>query len=238
MEPMAASWLIQWSNFFNMPGKTDIARINLSRRIGPRCPLSLFGTEFGAIDASAGRGMMYRDLISAELADLWNIGDLLEAMRAEPDLAAIINGSSLLQGTNWRDAIAAWLPLGVFAGGSAGPWDGMTPEAKQADIAAIAANPPLPFFVLFEASVDADSHGCRLGPFGSILVAETLFAELNNSVPAERQSAVLSEQLKWLDPSFTDSAFNGPATLACVIDFVDRCLQANTDPAMKFPSLL
>ena len=134
MEPMAASWLIQWSNFFNMPGKTDIARINLSRRIGPRCPLSLFGTEFGAIDASAGRGMMYRDLISAELADLWNIGDLLEAMRAEPDLAAIINGSSLLQGTNWRDAIAAWLPLGVFAGGSAGPWDGMTPEAKQADI--------------------------------------------------------------------------------------------------------
>ena len=234
MQPMPETWLIQWSNFFNVPDLTNPARINLSRRIGPRSPLSLFGPEFGPIDPSVGRGMFYRDLISADLANLWPVEDLLQAMNEHPGLAAIINSSTLLQNNNWREAIADWLPQGFLPAGTPDPWDNLPPDEKQADIKAIAANPPLPFFVLFDAWRDPESCGCRLGRFGSILVAETLFAELNNQLP----SAPLAQQLQALHPSFTDTAFDSPVTLASVIRFVDRCLQASQDPAMRYPSLL
>jgi hypothetical protein len=235
---MADTCLIEWSNFFNMPGFTNNARINLSRRIGPKTPLSLFGPEFGPIDASPGRGIFYRDLISAELANLWSVEDLLLAMRDAPLLAAIINKSTFLKGSNWHDSIADWLPKGVFPGGASGPWEGVSAEAKQQDIAAIASDPPLPFFVLFEAYMDPESCGCRLGRFGSILIAETLFAELHNKLESERRSDSLSQQLQSLHPNFADAVFDDAISLASVIGFVDRCLQANPDPAMKFPSLL
>jgi hypothetical protein len=238
MQPMANTWLVQWSNFFNMPDVTNAARINLSRRIGPRTPLSLFGSEFGPIDPSSGRGIFYRDLISAELANLWGVKDLLAAMRDCPVLASIVDGSTLLEGSHWRDAIAGWLPQGIFPAGCTGPWDGVPPETKQDDIAAIASDPPLLFFVLFEACMDPESRGCRLGRFGSVLVAETLFGELNNKLRSERQFDSLAEQLTSLHPNFTDPVFGSPVTLASIISFVDRCLQGNPDPAMKFPSLL
>jgi hypothetical protein len=238
MQPMPNTWLIQWSNFFNMPGITNQARINLSRRIGPATPLSLFGAEFGPIDPSSGRGIFYRDLISAELADLWRVKDLLAAMRDHPDLSTIINESEWLQQSKWRDAIAQWLPEGVFPGGTASPWDTMSADTRQTDMAAIAEDPPLPFFVLFDAWMDPDSQGCRLGRFGSILVAETLFTELNNKRDAEPHFDTLSKQLASLHPNFSDPAFDNQITVASVIRFIDQCLQANPDPAMNFPSLL
>lgn len=238
MQPMPDTWIVQWSNFFFEPGVTNTARINLSRRIGPKTPLSLFGAEFGPIDPSSGRGIFYRDLISAELANLWGVNDLLAAMRSSPMLAPIVAGSTFLEGSNWHDAIAEWLPQGVFPGGTPGPWDGASADTKQHDITAISNDPPLPFFMLFEAYMDPESRGCRLGRFGSVLVAETLFAELHNKVESECQTDSLSEQLRSLHPNFTDTTFDGPITVASIIRFIDRSLQANPDPAMKFPSLL
>ncbi len=60
MEPMPASWLVQWSNFFNVPGITEPNRINLSRRIGPATPLSLSAPALGADRPVVGCG----DLLS------------------------------------------------------------------------------------------------------------------------------------------------------------------------------
>ncbi|HVY15281.1 MAG TPA: hypothetical protein VHB27_08640 [Rhodopila sp.] len=240
MQPMDRSWLVQWSNFINIPGSTDPARINLSRRIGPRCPLSLFGPEFGAIDPSSGRGMFYRDLISAELANLWRVNDLLEAMRRHPDLRGIVDESPLLQGKAWVEAIAAWLPQGDFPGGSAGPWDGLSDQDKKQEIAAIAADPPLPFFVLFDAWQDPESVGCRLGRFGSILVAETLFGELRNQLDVEKRPGSLSDQLESLHAGFAaDTAFDKePLTLGTVISFINRCLAKTETQEMSLLSLL
>jgi hypothetical protein len=46
-------------------------------------------------------------------------------------------------------------------------------------VAAFAANPPLVLFVMIEAW-SAPSHGERLGPLGSIIIAETFFRALDD----------------------------------------------------------
>jgi hypothetical protein len=237
MEPMSAAWLVQWSNFFNFPGVTDPNRINLSRRIGPATPLSLSSCAIGPIDPSSGSGIFYRDLISGELANLWPVQDLLAAMRDHEALAPIVNGSSLLRDDNWQNEIMLWLRGGDFQGAPR-PWAGLSEDTMGDDLAALSIDPPLLFFLLFEAFCDPESRGCRLGRFGSILVADPLFAELNNKLDSEQQHGSLTEQLRAVDPAFGDPDFERSVTMATVIRFIDRHLQANADPAMRYPSLL
>lgn len=236
MAPMDRSWIVKWSNFFFDPASTDAGLINLSRRIGPRTPMSLFGQGFGQIDPSLGRGLFYRDLVSAELANMWRVRDLLAAMRAHRTLGRVIDESCLLRGDRFRQDIADWLPAGDFAGRD-GPWQGVSDAERQADIQAIAADPPLPFFILFEAWKDPEANGCRLGRFGSILVAETLFAELRHPTEAEKVPGPLNDQLRAIHPKCADDALTEPLTMASVIAFIDRCLEA-APPEMKTPKLL
>ncbi len=139
--------------------------------------------------------------------------------------------------TRWQAEIANWLSEGNFEGATT-PWARLTPEEKAAEIAAIAANPPLPFFVLFEAFKDPDSLGCRLGRFGSILVGDTLFGELNNKFGTETEHALLADQLRSLHPAFAAAVFRQPLTMASVIGFINDRLQRSQDDALKFPSLL
>jgi hypothetical protein len=237
MQPLAPEWLVLWSNFFNIAGTSQPDRINLSRRIGPRSPISLFGEAFGPIDPSQATGLLYRDLISAQLADVWPVRDLIAAMRDHKGFGAILAGSPFLRDGAWQAEIAAWLSDGNFDGATS-PWHGLTPEQKAAEIAAIAANPPLPFFVLFEAFKDPDSAGCRLGRFGSVLVGDTLFGELHNRLKPEAGHALLQDQLRSLHPAFAGAAFAQPLTMASVIGFINDRLQQSQDDALKYPSLL
>jgi hypothetical protein len=237
MEPMAATWLVQWSNFFNFPGITEPNRINLSRRIGPATPLSLAASTLEPIDPSSGSGIFYRDLISGELANLWPVQDLLAAMRDHDALAPIVNASALLRDDIWHNEVMSWLRGGDFQGGPR-PWDGLPDEVQEDDLAPLSIDPPLLFFLLFEACRDRESLGCRLGRFGSIIVADPLFAELNNRLRSERLHGSLAEQLRSVHPAFGDPDFDRPATMATVIRFIDRHLQASSDPAMRYPSLL
>jgi hypothetical protein len=237
MQPLAPEWLVLWSNFFNIEGTSNPDRINLSRRIGPRSPVSLFGEAFGPIDESHGTGLLYRDLISAQLADLWPVRDLLAAMRDHRAFAPILAGSPFLHGDAWQSDIAKWLSEGSFDGATS-PWSGLTPEQKAAEVAAIAVNPPLPFFVLLEAFKDPDSLGCRLGRFGSILVGDTLFGELNNTFSTETVHALLADRLRSLHPAFAAAVFPQPLTMASVIGFINDRLKQSLDDALRFPSLI
>ncbi len=237
MEPLPAAWLIQWSNFFNVPGVSDPNHINLSRRIGPAEPMTLSSATYGPIDPSGGGGVLYRDLISGELANLWPVSELLAAMREKESLAPIVNDSPLLRDDYWQNEIMAWLRGGDFQGAPR-PWAGLREEAEADDIAALCVDPPLLFFVLFEAFKDPESLGCRLGRFGSIVVADPLFGELNNRLPSEEHYGSLAEQLESIHPGFGDPVFDRPPTMATVISFVDRNLRASPDPAMNTPSLL
>jgi hypothetical protein len=237
MEPMPATWLVQWSNFFNFPGITEPDRINLSRRIGPATPLSVAAPVLGPIDPSSGAGIFYRDLISGELANLWPVQDLLAAMRDHEALAPIVNASALLRDDIWQNEVMLWLGGGDFQG-AAQPWDGLSDEVQEDDLAALSIDPPLLFFVLFEAYKDRESLGCRLGRFGSVVVADPIFAELNNRLQSERHHGSLAEQLRSVHPAFGDPNFDRPVTMATVIRFIDRHLQAGSDLAMRYPSLL
>lgn len=237
MRPLAPEWLVLWSNFFNIEGASRPDRINLSRRIGPRSPVSLFGEAFGPIDTSQGTGLLYRDLISAQLADLWPVRDLIAAMRHHKAFGPILAESPFLRDDAWQAEIATWLADGNFEGATS-PWTGLTPDQKRAEIAAIAANPPLPFFILFEAFKDPDSLGCRLGRFGSILAGDTLFGELNNKFKTETSHAQLADQLRSLHPAFAAAVFRQPLTMASVIGFINDCLQQSQDDLLRFPSLI
>jgi hypothetical protein len=165
------------------------------------------------------------------------VPDLLAAMRDHEALAPIVNGSPLLRNDLWQTEIMDWLRGGDFQG-SARPWAGLAEGTEDDDIAALSIDPPLLFFLLFEAFKDPESRGCRLGRFGSILVADPLFAELNNKLESERQFGLLSEQLKSVHPAFGDAEFDRPVSMATVIGFIDRHLRASSDPAMRFPALL
>ena len=237
MAPLPASWLVQWSNFFNIPGVSDPNHINLSHRIGPSEPNTLSAATFGPVDPSGGGGVFYRDLISGELANLWPVSELLAAMREHESLAPLVNASPLLRDDYWQNEIMAWLRGGDFQGAPR-PWAGLREEAEADDIAALCVDPPLLFFVLFEAFKDPESLGCRLGRFGSIVVADPLFGELNNRLPSEELYGSLTEQLDAIHPGFGDPVFDSPPTMATLIGFIDRHLQASSDPAMNTPSLL
>ena len=46
------------------------------------------------------------------------------------------------------------------------------------DIETLSNDPPLPFFILFEAMQQPQAEGLRLGPLGSIIVSEVIFGAL------------------------------------------------------------
>jgi hypothetical protein len=144
---------------------------------------------------------------------------------------------ALLRDDIWQNEVMLWLRPADFQGGPR-PWDGSPEEIQEDDLAALSIDPPVLFFLLFEACRDRESLGCCLGRFGSIVVADPLFAELNNRLQSERLHGSLAEQLRSVHPAFGDRDFDRPTTMATVICFIDRHLQASSDPAMRYPSLL
>src|SRR5262249_59813687 len=66
------------------------------------------------------------------------------------------------------------------------PLAGFTP----ADIETLSNDPPLPFFVLFEAMQQPEARGLHLGPLGSIIVAEVIFGALAIARPSEEFSSL------------------------------------------------
>jgi Animal haem peroxidase len=160
--PLNESWVVQWSHFFEMG---DGRKPNLSKRIGPHYSSGLASERiFPAIDDSHRFGLAYRDLLSSAFSGLWSLRSLIEEIRSRrPEF---VHASRLLDDHAWRQwEIAHWLREQRAFGG-----------LDAEDISAISRDPPLCFFVQWEAMREAD--GLRLGPLGSIIVAETVFAAL------------------------------------------------------------
>jgi hypothetical protein len=211
--PLAPIWLVQWHNFFDFgPGVTDPNTINLSQRIGPCIPSDLFDpARFGGVSADTpGTGVMFRDLISAGLAELWSVDALIEALATSHVHGRLIRQSQLLRDRAYRRRrIEAW-----WNGGGRGRYD-------RAVVTTLSAEPPLPFFVLFEAFNDPTCNGCRLGVLGSIIVAEAIFGELrNNPIPAEQHANNLPDRLYSIFPGFVHQRLQRDATMASVIQFI------------------
>ncbi len=192
--PLDQSWIIAWSFFFDdvVPGQ---APVNLSQRIRPVYNPALSDTEMFPGPCPRG-GLPMHDLASAASAPLWSVGALyraIEAKAGDRNWPEPFGTPQLTDDADRARSLAAWMAAQdssnsayrIFADG---------------DIQALAADPPLPFYILFEA--EAVHGGERLGPLGSILIAEVLFgAMLADPLPGEAPGASLPEALASLAAS-------------------------------------
>ncbi len=182
--PLDETWMVQWSRFFEINGSTP----NLSRRIGPHLSDGLGNDQiFPAFDETERVGLLYRDLLGAGLAGMWSVDALIaEVGRRSPRLMA---GSRLLADRAWRvDRLREWLAAGQVYG-----------ALTRQDIETLSNDPPLPFFILFEAMHEME--GLRLGVLGSIIVSETIFGALADD-PQSATSGLLVEQLDLVSREF------------------------------------
>ena len=164
--PLDDTWMVQWSRFFPINGSEP----NFSRRIGPYLSDALGNDQiFFAFDATERVGLLYRDLLGAALAGMWSVDALIaEIARRRPDF---VNPSRLLADRAYRVAsLRKWLTSVSTYGGMRGD-----------DIDTISNDPPLPFFILFEAMQQDEAAGLHLGPLGSIITAEVIFGALEGA---------------------------------------------------------
>lgn len=186
--PLQSNWMIQWSKFFDINGG---AAANQAQPIGPTLTNALV-PPFGAIDEMKKKGLAYRDLMSASLAGLWSVGPLIEAIRKHPcshQLAPLLPNAGACSAL-----VTAW-----FRSATADP---AAPSAvNNTDAAAIAADPPLPLFILLEAASEKNHPG--LGVLGSIIVADVILGAMaRDPLPAENIRGGLNDRLGWLSQQF------------------------------------
>jgi Animal haem peroxidase len=165
--PLDDTWIVRWSRFFEISG----SRPNFSRRIGPYLSDGLGNDQiFPAFDETDRVGLLYRDLFGASIAGMWSVDALIaEIALRRPHF---INASRLLADRAWRvDELRNWFACSPVYGG-------LTAE----DIETLSNDPPLPFFILFEAM--HQQAGRCLGSLGSILVAEVIFGALHGQAGA------------------------------------------------------
>ncbi|HEY8289834.1 MAG TPA: hypothetical protein VIG49_11235, partial [Acetobacteraceae bacterium] len=186
--PLDTAWIVQWSRFFELGDPPP----QYSQLIGPQYSRELRSQAlFPQVDATASFVFAYRDLMSAGLAGLWSVNALADAI-AQRNPALVRHPSLLFDAASRRAALTQWL-TSVRANG------GFTDD----DIRVLSADPPLPFFVLFEAAVEA--KGARLGLLGSIIVAEVMFRALNKGrLALEKGPTPLRSALQKLCGTFFD----------------------------------
>jgi hypothetical protein len=206
--PLDDTWMVQWSRFFAIGGSEP----NLSRRIGPYLSDALGNDQiFYAFDATERVGLLYRDLLGAALAGMWSVDALVgEVARRRPDLVA---PSRLLTDRGFRvEALRAWLTSTPSYG-----------NLGSADVETIANDPPLPFFILFEAMQPDDAAGLHLGRLGSIITAEVLFQALERARPSRpRRPATLTAQLAEISTDYYRSnIFSDIPDIATMAELVE-----------------
>jgi hypothetical protein len=157
--PLSEEWTVKWENFFRINGSGPPT--NLSRRLRPNFS-SLARSEFffGPLSEEDGPGLPNRDLVSSMFGRVWSVPKLIDELRKKPELANFLPAYAALV-----PGLTAWLE-------ATGRPEGISEQFGPGDVAAIAEDPPLPFFVLYEAH--ASHNGERLGLLGSIIIAETM----------------------------------------------------------------
>ncbi|WP_129273448.1 peroxidase family protein [Bradyrhizobium betae] len=184
--PLHRKWIASWSHFFDVPGRP---RPQSSMRISPHFSGQLSDrTLFPPIMRDGAWGLAYRDLMSAAFAGLWSVNSLVDEIRSRQP--SLIGSDPLLEDRGYRVAqLRAWLEQNRG-------------ELTDADIQTLANDPPLSFYILFEAAAgpnDPAKQGKTLGTLGSIIVAEVIFgAMLEGRIPDETASSPLREALSRL----------------------------------------
>jgi hypothetical protein len=166
--PLTEDWIVKWEHFFKINGQEPV---NHSRRLRPNfSSLAKSGFYFAPLLPNAdgkgdAAGLPNRDLVSSIFARVWSVPKLIDKLRDR----SVEKGTGL---SNFLPAydehvsgMTEWLKKTADPGG-------ISEQFTAEDIAAIVEDPPMPFFVLYEAENKHD--GVRLGPLGSIIIAETI----------------------------------------------------------------
>ncbi|MBR1213622.1 peroxidase family protein [Bradyrhizobium sp. JYMT SZCCT0180] len=166
--PLTEDWIVNWERFFKVNGHEPV---NHSRRLLPHfSSLAKSGFYFAPMMPNRdGRGdiagLPNRDLVSSVFARVWSVPKLIDKLR----LRSAEKGTELSNFLPMYDehisGLTEWLKKTADPGG-------ISEQFTDDDIAAIVQDPPLPFFVLYEAK--KKHQGLRLGPLGSIIIAETV----------------------------------------------------------------
>lgn len=201
--PLGADWIVSWSRFFEINGSTP----NLSQRIRPTFSPGLLDQDlFPEVGQTSQPGLAARDLYSSAELGLWSINRLIDRLRQiDNKLGGIIPGaieaSPILRSKDWRtQKLTQWMSQYRESH-----------TLTDADIATLANEPPLLFFILFEAWEDerpdgSSLAGAHLGVLGSLLVADVIFGALADRPPWEDLS--LGTGLKNLNAKFFDPGSN------------------------------
>jgi hypothetical protein len=168
--PVKQNWFVDWARFFE--NGHDITP-NMSTVIRPHYPgalssaSSLWPPKVPGLDVE---GLMYRDLLSSAFAGVLSVEALIKAARDK-------GFQEVKDFDFWKSRLRDWLVSG-----------NISPD----EVEALACDPPLPFFVLFEA--DMTSGGKCLGPLGSIIVAEAICGAIRNH-PLNINGGTLKERI-------------------------------------------
>ncbi|NJO32280.1 MAG: hypothetical protein HC869_03285 [Rhodospirillales bacterium] len=211
--PLARNWLVDWSHFFDLG---DGRRLNFSRRITPYAGKGFF-TDTTSVGSEAGGlkgGLYFLDLLRGHQAGVATVDSLIGNLTPEQR-----NRSPLLSEPSLRqNEIGKWL--------TEKPSD-FTPD----ELVSLSTNPPLLFFVLFEA---AHQHqGIRLGTLGSTILAEVFLISMRLNEDAIERDPAMPDLLRAVfGASFpTDAPF--PADMPGLIKFMKA--EGGLKPVIKSP---
>jgi hypothetical protein len=187
--PVACDWIIDWKHFFET--EPNGAGVTFSRGIRPYIgsgPLTN-DTYFDNSDPSGALpdgGIFYRDLVRGADASLRSVASVIDKLPASDRQRC-----RLLSDAGYREhVLGEWLKYedpgrdAIDRG----------PRFLPADIVSLSQDPPLFFFILFEAA--HTQRGKRLGILGSTIVAEVVFAALEKERGAIEKDAVVTEKVK------------------------------------------
>lgn len=174
--PLASTWLVDWSRFFDLG---DGKPLNLSRRITPYVGNGFFSDSQSVTNMGMGvkGGLFYLDLLRGYQAQIASVDSLIDGLKPEDrERSPLLAEQSLRQ-----NEIGKWLTHHPT-------------EFDSDELIALTKDPPLLFFVLFEAAFQHE--GARLGTLGSTMLAEMFLISMKQNEAAIEQDPAIGESLR------------------------------------------
>ncbi|MEO3998273.1 peroxidase family protein [Mesorhizobium sp. CAU 1732] len=217
--PLDRCWIAQWSRFFDIPGATAPGMLQRGMKIGPGYGSAL-NAHFKRPYESVGSGLAMRDLMRSAVSGVRKLDSLRTGItRAAP--SDFPHRGWLRDGAAHRELLEGWARRATPSGGFGGVFP---PAMSDAQIEAFASNPPLVLFVTLEAAAKP-WHGERLGPIGSIILAETFFRALDDDAALDFLAASEDEAgEEAVDMVYGTSV---PSTMPDLVLWLDRNVSAS-----------
>jgi hypothetical protein len=217
--PLDRCWIAQWSRFYDIPGATAPGMLQRSMKIGPGYGSAL-NAHFKRPFESVGSGLALRDLMRSAVSGMLKLPALAQALQASAP-AGFPHLRWLGDAAGHRALLEGWARRKTPVGGYGGVFP---PHLSEEQVAAFASNPPLVLFVMIEAA-QPPWNGERLGPIGSIILAETFFRALDDTSCLDfLGSATGSAGAEAVDIVFGAAA---PTTMPDLVLWLDRNVPAS-----------